>query len=56
MPRLLIAALLASVLPWAAAGAQTPAADLQASIGRLSSLDYPTRMNAAQDDSPSAFG
>jgi hypothetical protein len=48
VPRLLIAALLASVLPWAAAGAQTPAADLQASIGRLSSLDYPTRVNAAR--------
>ena len=48
MPRLLIAALLASVLPLAAASAQTPAADLQTNIGRLSSLDYPTRMNAAR--------
>ena len=48
MPRILIAALLAFVLSWAAANAQTPAADLQANIGRLTSLDYPTRMNAAR--------
>ena len=48
MPRILIAALLAFALPWAAASAQTPAADLQANIGRLTSLDYPTRMNAAR--------
>ena len=47
MPRLLIAALLAFVL-CAAADAQTPAAELQANIGRLTSLDYPTRMNAAR--------
>jgi HEAT repeat protein len=48
VPRILIAALLAFVLSWAAASAQTPAADLRANIGRLTSLDYPTRMNAAR--------
>ena len=48
MPRF-AAALLATVLLTAsAAGAQAPAADVPANIARLSSLDYPTRMNAAR--------
>ena len=48
MPRVVIATFFASVLSLAAASAQTPAADLQANIGRLSSLDYSTRVNAAR--------
>jgi len=50
MPRLVIAAVLPLVLltPPGIAAAQAPAADLPTNIGRLSALDYPTRMNAAR--------
>jgi hypothetical protein len=50
MLRLAIAVFLGFVLPAGAAGvaAQAPASDLQTTIARLSSLDYPTRMNAAR--------
>lgn len=50
MPRLVVAVFLAFVLPVTAVsvGAQAPPSDLQTNIGRLSSLDYPTRMNAAR--------
>jgi hypothetical protein len=47
VPRI-AAAFLATVLLTAVAGAQAPAADVQANIARLSSLDYPIRMNAAR--------
>jgi HEAT repeat protein len=49
MPRLVIAVILTFVLlvP-AGVAAQAPATDLQTNIARLSSLDYPTRMNAAR--------
>lgn len=50
MPRLVIAVILSFVLltPPGGAAAQSPAAELQTNIGRLSALDYPTRMNAAR--------
>jgi len=50
MPRLVIAVILPLVLltPPGGAAAQAPAAELQTNIGRLSALDYPTRMNAAR--------
>ena len=50
MPRLVIAVVLSLVLstPPGGAAAQAPAAELQTNIGRLSALDYPTRMNAAR--------
>ena len=50
MPRLVIAVILALFLLAAPSGAaaQAPAAELQTNIGRLSALDYPTRMNAAR--------
>src|SRR5687768_15370832 len=50
MPRLVIAVILSLVLltPPGGAAAQAPAAELQTNIGRLSALDYPTRMNAAR--------
>jgi HEAT repeat protein len=49
MPRLVIAVVLTlmTVAPVGAA-AQAPATDLRTNIARLSSLDYPTRMNAAR--------
>ncbi len=50
MPRLVIAVILSLVLVTSPGGAaaQAPAAELQTNIGRLSALDYPTRMNAAR--------
>jgi HEAT repeat protein len=50
MPRLVIAVFLAFVLTVAPAGAaaQATASDVPANIARLSSLDYPTRTNAAK--------
>ena len=50
MPRLAIAVILSFVLltPPGGAAAQAPAAELRTNIGRLSALDYPTRMNAAR--------
>ena len=50
MPRLAIAVIISFVLltPLGGAAAQAPAAELQTNIGRLSALDYPTRMNAAR--------
>ena len=50
MPRLVIAVVLPLVLltPPGIAAARAPAADLATNIGRLSALDYPTRMNAAR--------
>lgn len=49
MPRLDLAVVLAFVLVApAGVAAQAPATDLPTNIARLSSLDYPTRMNAAR--------